>query len=116
MPFRSYMYFFDVKACKSCPLREGCYTPDAETKTYSIRILSDEHQQQVDLMDTDLFKERSKKRCNVERKHAEMKIRHGMTRARYQGLFYMHLQAVLTAFVVNAKRMVKLEAAVVAGD
>ncbi|RTQ92422.1 hypothetical protein EKG35_12010 [Lysinibacillus telephonicus] len=34
-----------------------------------------------------------------------------MTRAKYRGLFGMKMQAYLTAFVVNVKRMIKLQEA-----
>ena len=54
------------------------------------------------------FKERMQKRKIIEHKNAELKRFHGMNRARYYGLLRMRTQAVLTAFVVNAKRMVKL--------
>jgi IS5 family transposase len=45
----------------------------------------------------------------IEHKNAEMKRFHGMHTARYRGLSRMRLQAYLTAFVVNVKRMVKLK-------
>jgi|GEM_PF-1718819 len=32
----------------------------------------------------------------------------GMTKAKYRGLFRMRIQAILTTFVVNVKRMIKL--------
>lgn len=31
-----------------------------------------------------------------------------MTKAKYRGLFRMRIQAILTTFVVNVKRMIKL--------
>ncbi|WP_407701296.1 transposase [Tumebacillus algifaecis] len=52
---------------------------------------------------------RKRRRSNIEHKNAELKIYHGMTRARYRGLFGMKIQAYLTAFAVNAKRMTRLQ-------
>ena len=36
-------YYFDVKKCKTCTFREGCYTEDAKNKTYSVTIKPTEH-------------------------------------------------------------------------
>ena len=102
------IYYFDVEKCKTCPLREGCYSPGSRTKTYSIRILSDHHAKQMKYEQTSLFQMRKGVRSRIEHKNAELKIHHGMTRARYRGLLGMQIQACLTAFAVNAKRMVKL--------
>ncbi len=38
----------------------------------------------------------------------ELKRHHELTRAKYRGLFRTRVQALLTVFVVNVKRMVKL--------
>lgn len=105
---RSLVYYFDVEKCKVCPLREGCYKPGAKSKTYSIRILAEHFKEQIEFELSDTFKQRIKRRPIIEHKNAEMKRFHGMDTARYRGLFRMRLQAYLTAFVVNVKRMVKL--------
>ncbi|WP_438449022.1 IS1182 family transposase [Gorillibacterium sp. sgz5001074] len=105
---RSLVYYFDVEKCKACPLREGCYKSGAKSKTYSIRIIADHFKEQIEFELSDTFKERIKRRPIIEHKNAEMKRFHGMDTARYRGLFRMRMQAYLTAFVVNAKRMVKL--------
>jgi len=57
---------------------------------------------------SDTFKERIRRRPIIEHKNAELKRYHGMTKAKYRGLFRMRIQAILTAFVVNVKRMIKL--------
>ncbi|MNW26983.1 Transposase DDE domain protein [compost metagenome] len=106
---RSLVYYFDVEKCKACPLREGCYKPGAKSKTYSIRILSEQFKEQIEFELSDTFKERIKRRPIIEHKNAEMKRFHGMHTARYRGLFRMRIQAYLTAFVVNVKRMVRLK-------
>jgi hypothetical protein len=102
-------YFFDVEKCQTCPLRDGCYNPGAKTKTYSIRLISKHHELQMKYEQTTLFQLRKRRRSNIEHKNAKLKIHHGMTRARYRGLFGMKIQAYLTAVAVNAKRMTRLK-------
>jgi hypothetical protein len=48
---------------------------------------------------------------HIEHKNDELKNAHRMTRAKYRGQFGMRIQAFLTAFVVNVKRMIKLKEA-----
>lgn len=103
-----HVFYFDVGKCKTCPLREGCFDPGKKTKTYSIRILSEYHAKQMEYNKSENFKLRKGQRSRIEHKNAELKVHHGMTRAKYRGLFGMKIQAFLTAFVVNVKRMVKL--------
>ena len=101
-------HYFDIEKCKVCPLREGCYKPGAKSKTYSTTIKSEIHQQAIDYQKTDEFKEKKKQRYKIEAKNAELKQSHGFKRCKFVGLFGMKSQAYLTAFVVNAKRIVKL--------
>ena len=105
---RSLVFYFDVEKCKVCPLRDGCYQTEAKTKTFSVRIVAEQYQQHMNFEASEFFKERSKRRCIIEHKNAEIKRYHGLVRAKYRGLFRMRIQALLTAFVVNVKRMVKL--------
>jgi IS5 family transposase len=44
----------------------------------------------------------------VERKFAELTVHHGLAQCRYWGLAKTTIQAVMTAFVVNCKRLVRL--------
>lgn len=105
---RSLVFYFDVEKCKTCPLSEGCYKPGSRSKTYSVRIIAEHFKEQIEFELSDTFKERIKRRPIIEHKNAEMKRFHGMAIAKYRGLFRMRIQAYLTAFVVNVKRMVKL--------
>jgi transposase len=105
---RSLVFYFDTEKCKTCPLREGCLKPGAKNKTYSIRIVAEHYKEQMEFEKSETFKERIRRRPIIEHKNAELKRYHGMTRAKYRGLFRMRIQAILTAFVANAKRMVKL--------
>jgi transposase len=103
-------FYFDTKLCQQCPLREGCYSNTKE-KTYSITIKSEEHKLQMAYLESEEYLQRKGVRCNIEHKNAELKNAHGMTRAKYRGQFGMRIQAFLTAFVVNVKRMIKLQEA-----
>lgn len=47
-------------------------------------------------------------RYRIEPKFGEMKTQHGLSRARYRGLDKVNIQALMTGFVVNAKRFVRL--------
>jgi transposase len=101
-------YHFDVNKCKSCPVREGCYKDGAKHKTYSLTIISEMHKEQKEFQETEYFKERAKQRYMIEAKNAELKQAHGLGKADSVGVIAMRLQSYFTAFVANAKRIVKL--------
>jgi hypothetical protein len=102
------MYYFDIKKCEVCPKREGCYKDGAKYKTYSVSIMSETHKKQQQFQETSYFKKQAKERYMIEAKNAEMKQAHGLEKADSVGVIAMRLQSYFTAFVVNAKRMVKL--------
>ena len=72
-------YSFDIEKCKVCPMREGCYKEGAKSKTYSIRVKSTEHKEQIRLQETDEFKKRMNSRSfrknviKLKRKIAKLK-------------------------------------------
>lgn len=101
-------YYFDVKKCKNCPLKEGCYTEGAKSKTYSITTKSEIHQEQIDFEKSEYFKEKSKHRYKIEAKNGELKNAHGYGRAISYGIENMQMQGALTIFAVNLKRILKL--------
>ncbi|MGZ7050123.1 MAG: IS1182 family transposase [Methanobacterium sp.] len=103
-------FYFDTNICRQCPFKEGCYNNTKE-KTYSISIKSEEHKQQMAYLESEEYLQRKGVRSNIEHKNAELKNAHCMTRAKYRGQFGMRIQAFLTAFVVNVKRMIKLHEA-----
>jgi len=103
-------YYFDVEKCKVCPLRENCYKPGAKTKTYSVTIRSDLHQQQMAFQETDHYKENIKHRYKIEAKNSELKNVHGYGRATSYGIENMQMQGALAIFTVNLKRIIKLTA------
>ena len=101
-------YYFDVEKCKTCPLKDGCYKPRAKTRSYSISIKSDLHQEQIAFQETDYYKEKSKHRYKIEAKNSELKNVHGYGRASAYGIENMLMQGPIAIFTVNLKRILKL--------
>lgn len=102
-------FFFDVEKCRSCLLKEGCYKPGSDTKTYSMPVVPEFKRKAVEYHESEVFKTRYRMRYKIEQKNNELKTHHGLATSQYsRGLLGMRIQAVLTAIVVNAKRMVKL--------
>jgi len=103
-----YKYYFDIEKCKDCPFKDGCYKDGAKSKTYSVTIKSDGHQEQAQFQESDYFKEKSKARYKIEAKNSELKHRHGYDVASFSGLIGMQMQGEMTIFTVNLKRILKL--------
>ena len=102
-------YHFDIEKCKHCPISTGCYKPGAKSKSYSVSIKSSAHTKQAEFQQSDYFKEKSKERYMIEAKNSELKNRHGYNIAISSGIKNMELQSVMTIFVVNLKRIIKLQ-------
>ena len=101
-------YYFDVEKCKSCPFKKGCYKEGAKTKSYSVTIKSDLHQDQIAFQQTDDYKQKAKHRYKIEAKNSELKNVHGYRRAIAYGITNMQLQGAMAIFTVNLKRIIKL--------
>jgi hypothetical protein len=101
-------YYFDIEKCKNCPLKQGCYKEGAKSKTYSISIKSEIHQEQIEFEKSEYFKEKSKHRYKIEAKNGELKNVHGYGRAISYGIENIQMQGALTIFAVNLKRILKL--------
>lgn len=93
---------------KHCPIKDGCYTEGAKSKTYCVTIKSNVHKEQAQFQEGDYFKEKSKERNKIEAKNSELKHRHGYNVAKSSGLFGMGLQGAMPIFTVNLKRILKL--------
>lgn len=102
-------YYFDVEKCKVCPLKQGCYKQGAKTKSYSVSIKSDLHQEQMSFQETDYYKEKTKHRYKIEAKNSELKNVHGYGRATAYGIENMQMQGAIAIFTVNLKRILKLK-------
>lgn len=101
-------YYFDVEKCKHCSFREGCYKKGAKSKSYSVTIKKEIHNEQKDYMETAEFKELYKERYKIEAKNAELKNSHGYDKASACGIGGMTIQGATTLFLVNMKRIIKL--------
>jgi hypothetical protein len=101
------VYYFDIKECAQCPLREGCYREGAKQKSYSVTILSKEHKEQEEYEKSEEFKTLMKKRRKIEAKNSELKNVHGLKRAFSFGIDNMEMQTVMSIFAVNLKRILK---------
>ncbi|KOY81168.1 IS1182 family transposase [Lysinibacillus macroides] len=105
---QSLTFHFDIEKCKVCPMREGCYKEGAKSKTYSVTIQSNTHQEQAAFQETAEFKALASKRYKIEAKNSELKNPHGFKTAKSAGLFGMEIQGATTIFAVNLKRILKL--------
>lgn len=101
-------HYFDVEKCKTCPLKEGCYKEESKTKTYSVSIKSELHQEQIAFQETHYYKEKAKHRYKIEAKNSELKNVHGYDRAISYGITNMQMQGAMAIFTVNLKRILKL--------
>lgn len=101
-------YYFDIEKCRQCPLQEGCYTPGAKAKTYSVTIKSEPHQKQLAFQNTEIFQETVKLRYRIEAKNAEIKTKHGYRISWSNDIEAMKLQGAMTLFYANMERIMKL--------
>ena len=101
------VYYFDVEKCKNCPKRQRCYS-GGKQKCYTVRYKTGVRAEHEEFMKTDEFKIKSKERYKIEAKNSELKNSHGYGHAIAGGIHNMELQAALTMFAVNLKRIFKL--------
>jgi transposase len=101
-------YYFDDEKCKYCPLKNSCYKDGTKTKTYSVSIKSELHQDQMFFQETEYYKEKAKHRYKIEAKNSELKNVHGYDKAISYGITNMQMQGAIAIFTVNLKRILKL--------
>ena len=102
---------FSKKQCRDCPLRAQCIA-DPNTKSRSV-VKNDyeaEYKAAQAKARTPEYTKVRKEHPAIERKLSELVRRHDLRHARYRGLSKVLRQALLTALVVNCKRIVKLRA------
>ncbi|MEG1059214.1 MAG: IS1182 family transposase [Clostridia bacterium] len=102
-------YYFDVKKCKCCPFKNGCYKDEAKSKTYNVKIKNDIHIKHMDYMETEEFKELYSERYKIEAKNAELKSNYDYDKANATGKAGITIQGATTLFLVNMKRIIKLK-------
>jgi len=104
-----WQFRFRVSQCRACPLRAQCLSPDT-TEGRSVNKSDDEAQYDAaqQRAQTAEYQAVRREHPRLERKLAELVRWHAGRRARYRGRLRVKIQYVLTALVVNCKRIVKL--------
>ena len=103
-------YSFKASQCRGCPLRGDCLQNPASKKGRKVtkNDYEKEYERARQKVGTAAYQQTRSAHAKVERKLGELARHHGQRRARYRGRARVRTQAVLTALVVNVKRMVKL--------
>lgn len=99
-----FLYYFSGDSCRDCPYREDC-PPLNEGR---VRVFVSEDHQLKRMDEHPERKEALRRRSLIERRFGAGKKWHGLGRARYRRKWRMAIQAFMTFFVMNVKRMVKL--------
>ena len=102
-----YQYNFSKVICKKYPLKDKCKI-SKKSRSFSITLPKQIHQDQLDFQKTEYFKNRYRQRYKIEAKNSEAKNCHGLDTADSKGIHAMNVQSYLTAFVLNIKRIFKL--------
>lgn len=105
-----YRYQFKNRSCAACPLRTECLANPASPRGRVV-IKNDyeaEYAQVEAQAQTPEYRETRRTHPKIERKLSEVVRHHQARRARFRGLPKVLTHAVLTALVVNVKRLVKL--------
>jgi hypothetical protein len=112
----SWEFVFDRITCEGCSLRSQCTKrlSRGSGRTVSKNDYDALYQAARAKARTTEYQQVRREHRRVERKLADLVRWHGARRARYRGRRKVRLQMLLTAIVVNVKRLVKL-AAVPAG-
>ena len=102
-------YIFDKQQCIDCPKRAECMKcSTSKAKKLHVGLNASEYYEHSQWAKTAEFIEEYKKRAKIENKNAEMKLFHGLARAKGYGIKSVALQAKLTALAVNLKRIAAL--------
>ena len=115
------LFRFPVETCTACLLRARCLGGGRGRVAHPVRptgrqvqlhfhedILQATRAAQKTPEQRRALRDRLRPRAKVERKIAEVLRRHGLRRGRYRGRRKTELQAVLTATMVNTKRLTLL--------
>jgi hypothetical protein len=102
-----YKYYFELKQCKECPLRDEC-TQKRARRILTVGKNTTEFYEITQYQKTEEFVEKYKKRASIEGKNAELKRFHGLSRARGYGLLGVSKQSKSAAIAVNIKRIAAL--------
>lgn len=100
-------YYFDKNICQCCALRDTCLKKGTKARIYSIALHTEEQEEQKTFQQTEEFKEKYKKRGLIEAKFGEMKHM-GYDKANSYGLEAMSLQAAVSIYVTNLKKIFRI--------
>jgi transposase len=111
-------YRFPRSVCDACPLRASCVPdfPRNTGRTVSTNDFEAEYRKARAKAQTPRFAEVRRQHRAIEHKLSEMVRWHHARRARYRGKGRVLVQQLLTAIVVNVKRIVKLLGMELPGD
>jgi len=118
------LFRFPRRVCEECRMRERCLggargraqwpvrePPGRQVQLhYHEKVLQEARAAQRTPEQKRELRERLRPRAKVERKISELMRLHGLRQGRYIGLAKTGLQAVLTATMVNTKRLLTLAA------
>ena len=89
-----------------CPIRGECIKgKKAKARTFSVTALSPEQDDLLERSRTEDFKQRRKERYKIEAKNSHLKRGLGYGRTMGKGIGMMELQAAVTLFVSNIKKI-----------
>ena len=106
----AWQFEFKRNQCKTCPLLKRCMAklPTGHGRKVIKNDYAAEYRAARELAQTPAYAQVRQEHPKVERKLAEIMRFHGGRRTRYRGRWRVAIQYLLTAMVVNLKRMVKL--------
>lgn len=102
-----YEFAFTKSQCIDCPLRSQCTTSKTVRYVY-ISEYFHELEKGRKHYKTEAYKEASKNRWLIERRHADKVRYHGLRRSRYRGLERTWIHSLMSTIASNIKRMTKL--------
>ncbi|WP_175639464.1 IS1182 family transposase [Metabacillus schmidteae] len=102
-----YDFRFTKTQCKGCPLREKCTNSKTVRFVYISNYYFDLERGRQHYK-TDEYKEASKNRWLIERRHADKVRNHSLRRSRFRGLERTSIHSLLSTIACNVKRMSKL--------
>jgi hypothetical protein len=102
-------FVFAAADCAACPLRQQCLSgPKGQRRSVVKNKYEAEYRAARAKAQTAAYADVRKQHPAIERKLSELVRRHDIRHARYRGQQRVLRQGILTAFVVNLKRMVRL--------
>lgn len=104
---KGYEFCFTKSQCQGCSLRNRCTSSKSVRNVFISKYYFDlkrgrEHYQTAE------YREASKNRWLIERKHADKVRNHGLRRTRYLGVERTWIHSILSSIASNIKRMSKL--------